>query len=123
MISQRKKLLSISLFLLALIFLFTILHMERINVWLGYLMYILRPVLIGLAIAYLCNPIFRMFERKLFFSVHPDKLRRVLSLIATYLILLLVFVALIMLIVPFLIRCGHCTTVLFRRQVFLIKAK
>ncbi len=104
MVKQRKNLLFISLFLLALLLLFMILHMERINLWLNYAMFVLRPVLIGLVIAYLCNPLFRTFERKIFFSVHPHKLRRILSLIATYLIMLLILAALVMLIVPQLIE-------------------
>ncbi|MBQ8310080.1 MAG: AI-2E family transporter [Clostridia bacterium] len=92
----------VALMLLALA-VFSILHLDRINYWLGYVAYLLRPVLIGLCIAYLCNPIFRMFEHKLLFNVHPDGLRRVLSLICTYIMLFLIFFALIMLIVPQLI--------------------
>ena len=104
MLLQRKKIfLSISGCLLALMLLFAVLHLEKISIWVDYAMFILRPVLIGLAIAYICNPIFRAFERKLFFGVRPHKLRRVLSLIVTYLILVLVLAALIMLIVPQLI--------------------
>ena len=104
MISQKKKLLSLSLILLLVMVLFAVLHMERINTFLSYAMYVLRPVIIGLVLAFLCNPIFRLFERKLFFNVHPHKLRRILSLIATYLILLLVILTLLMLIVPQLIK-------------------
>ena len=101
---QRKKFtLSISVFLLSLMFLFMILNIDRINAWLNYVLFILRPLLIGLGLAYVCNPIFRTFERKLFFGVHPHKLRRILSLVATYMILLLIFIALIILIVPQLI--------------------
>ena len=104
MIMQRKKLfLSASLFFLSLMLLFAVLHAEKINAWLDYVLFILRPVLIGLVLAYICNPIFRLFERKLFFGVHPHKLRRILSLVVTYLILLLILTTLVMLIVPQLI--------------------
>ena len=51
----------------AILFLFivTTANIEIINSWLSSLMKILRPVLIGLVIAYLCNPFFRFFEKKL----------------------------------------------------------
>ena len=100
MIAQKKRLLFVSLFFLSLMVLFVILNLDRFNSWLNLIGYVLRPVTIGLVLAFLCNPIFRTFERKIFFSVRPQKLRRVLSLIVTYLILFLIFIALILLIVP-----------------------
>ncbi len=104
MIAQKKKFFFISVFLLAVMLLFVILNLGRFNALLNYLGYVLRPVIIGLVLAFLCNPIFRMFERKIFFNVHPQRLRRVLSLIATYVIVFLIFFTLIMLIVPQLIE-------------------
>lgn len=61
---------------------------------------ILRPVIIGAVIAYLCNPIFRMFERLVFSGIRSFSARRTLSLICTYIVLILVFVILLMLIIP-----------------------
>jgi len=84
--------------------LFLILNIDRFNSWLNLVGYVLRPVIIGLVLAFLCNPIFRAFERKIFFNVRPQKLRRVLSLVVTYLILFLILFTLIMLIVPQLIE-------------------
>ncbi len=89
--------------LIGAMLLFLILHLDRINEWLGYVMFVLRPVLIGLVLAYLCNPIFRLFERKLFSSLRPYRFRRFLSLLFTYIVLFLIFFALIMLIVPQLV--------------------
>lgn len=104
MIAQKKRLLFISLFLLAVIVLFVILNVDRFSTWLDMVGYVLRPVIIGLVLAFLCNPIFRIFERRVFFSVRPQRLRRVLALVVTYIILFLVFFTLIMLIVPQLIE-------------------
>lgn len=78
-------------------------NLKAVNLWLSGLLTILRPVLIGLVIAYLCNPFFRFFERKLLFHVRPPKLRRVLSLLLTYLLLLLIIAGLLLLLIPQLI--------------------
>ncbi|MBQ9773683.1 MAG: AI-2E family transporter [Clostridia bacterium] len=102
--TQKKRFTALSLFFLAMLMLFAILHRERLNVWLGSALFVLRPVLIGLVLAYLCNPIFRTFERKVFASVRPLGFRRVLSLILTYAVLFLIFFTLLMLIVPQLIN-------------------
>ena len=66
-------------------------------------MIVLRPVVIGLCLAYLANPFFRLFERKLFYKLRPVGLRRTLSLLCTYLTLTLILVVLVLLIVPQLI--------------------
>lgn len=86
-----------------LLLLLLILNLDGINAWLGRLFLILRPVIFGLAFAYLCNSLFRLFEMKLFFRVRPLGLRRTLSLILTYLTVILLFVLLALLIFPQLI--------------------
>ncbi len=63
-----------------------------------------RPILVGLALAYLCNPIFRFLERKVLFRVRPAGFRRVLSLLLTYLLVLALIAFLILLILPQLIN-------------------
>lgn len=50
---------------------------------------VLMPVLYGLLIAYLCNSVFRLFFNMLFSKMKPVKLRKILSLIVTYLLVLL----------------------------------
>ncbi|MBQ9806835.1 MAG: AI-2E family transporter [Clostridia bacterium] len=75
----------------------------RIKAWFLGLLLILRPILIGLAVAYLLNPIFRFFERKLFKHLRPFGLRRALSLFCSILFLFLVVALLLWLIVPQLI--------------------
>ncbi len=67
------------------------------------LLLLLRPVLIGLATAYLCNPIFCFFERRLLARMRPAPLRRGISLLLTYLTVLLLFVLLVLIVLPQLI--------------------
>ena len=75
-------------------------NLTGINQWLGGVLLLLRPILIGLALAYICNPFFRFFERKLLYKLHPPTLRRVLSLILTYLTFLLIIALVLLLILP-----------------------
>ncbi len=100
---QKKRAILIAALALVLLFVFITLQSARINEWLNYILRVLRPVLIGLVVAYLCNPIFRLFERRLFGGMRPYGLRRAISLLFTYIVLFLIFAALIMLIVPQLI--------------------
>ncbi len=78
-------------------------NIGTLNNWLSRLLRLFRPVLIGLVLAYLCNPFFRFYERKLVYKVRPAGLRRTISLIFTYLTLAMIFVALLLLIVPQLV--------------------
>ncbi len=73
---------------------------EKINLWLSGVFRIFRPIVIGLVAAYLCNPFFRFFERKIFFRLRPPKLRRAISLICAFLMLLLMVALLLLLILP-----------------------
>lgn len=80
-----------------------IINSGAINKWLASVIRLFRPILIGLALAYLLNPVFRVLERRLLRNVHPLGLRRALALIFSYLFLLLLFALLIVLIVPQLV--------------------
>ena len=62
-----------------------------------------RPVIMGLVFAYICNPVFRLFERKLFCRLRPASLRRALSLLSSYLMFVLAIVLVLLLILPQLI--------------------
>ena len=80
-----------------------IVNTEELNVWLGRVLTVFRPLLIGLVLAYLLNPFFRFFENKVFEKISPFRVRRTISLIFTYLLLFLIFALLLLLIVPQLI--------------------
>ena len=75
-------------------------NLAGINQWLNGVLRLLRPIFIGLALAYLCNPFFRFFERKLLYKLHPPTLRRTISLILAYLTLLLIIALVLLLILP-----------------------
>ncbi len=101
---QKKYLTFAAVYSAILLLLLLIVNLDGINAWLGRLFLILRPVIFGLGFAYLCNPLFRLYETKLFFRVRPLGLRRTLSLILTYLTVILIFVLLALLIFPQLIE-------------------
>ncbi len=90
----------VALFILALLFFVNIGEMSE---WFSAVMFVLRPVIIGLVIAYLCNPLFRVLERKVFFKIKQVGLRRAISLLLTYLIAFALIALLFVLIIPQLI--------------------
>ena len=88
----------------ALLLILLIANLAVINHWLGVLLRVLAPVLTGLVIAYLANPFFRFFERRVFLHFTRPKLRRILSLLLTSLLLLAIIAGLILLILPQLLE-------------------
>ena len=99
----KKPILFALVYLALILALVWIINIQAINAWLKSVVDLLSPVLIGLVLAYLCNPIFRLFEQKLLSRLRPQSLRRVFSLILTYLVALLIAALIIMLIVPQLV--------------------
>ena len=97
---QKKLLISVAVYLSVFLFLIWIINIDAFNAWFSTLMAVLRPVLIGLVVAYLCNPIFNLFERKLYYRIALPGFRRWLSLFSAYIILLLIIVFLLLLILP-----------------------
>lgn len=78
-------------------------NMDALGTWFEGVMRMLRPLLIGLAVAYMCNPFFRFYERRLFSGIRPIPLRRGCALFCTYLTLFSIIAILLMLIFPQLI--------------------
>ena len=105
MTAQKKKFWTISgiIYATLLLLLVLIVNLSAVNEWLGKLLWLLRPVTIGLIIAYLLNPFFRLFEKKIFKKISPFALRRGISLFFSYTVLFLILFLLIILIVPQLI--------------------
>ncbi len=103
MTRKRSKATLLYILLAALAIILIIVKRESFSSFIALTSHILRPVLIGLVLAYLCNPIFRLFERKLLARIHSFSFRRTLSLIGTYIVLALIFIVLLMLIIPQLI--------------------
>mgnify|MGYP004678417385 CR=1 FL=1 len=54
-------------------------NLNAINTFLAKVLDVLSPVLLGLCIAYLINPLFRALERRALYRVRPASLRRALA--------------------------------------------
>lgn len=98
--SRRKTVLGIAVYAVLLLALIWISNFGKINSWIRDVLRLFRPILWGLALAYLLNPFFRLYERRLFYRMHPKGLRRALSLLLTYVTLLLIIALLFALILP-----------------------
>ena len=97
---KQIKLIALYAVLAALAIVFVIIKRDSFSSFVEQVSRILRPVIIGAVIAYLSNPIFRMFEKHVFSWVRSFTPRRVLALIGTYIVLALIIVILLMLIIP-----------------------
>ena len=87
--------------------LFVIIKRESFSSFISQIFRILRPVIIGAVIAYLSNPIFRMFEKYAFSGIRSFSVRRAISLLGTYLVLVLIVVVLMLLIIPQLLSSAQ----------------
>ena len=97
---KKKWLIGIAIYTALLLVILLISKIEPLTAWFHAFFALVRPIVIGLVIAYLANPFFRLFERKLFSRIRPKYLRRILSLLCTYLVFLLILALLVILIVP-----------------------
>ncbi len=87
---------------LAMLFL-VIINSETISSWLGAVFSVLMPLIMGCAIAYLCNPIMKMFENRVYFKLKSQHIKRTLSLISTYLLIALGLTIVLLIVIPQLI--------------------
>ncbi len=101
---KSRVLLTVLVYAVVFVLLLFVSNISAFSAFFGKLLLLLRPILIGLVLAYLLNPFFRFFERKLFYKIHPHALRRGISLFFTYLTLVLIFALLLVLIVPQLVE-------------------
>lgn len=97
---RRHIIIGVTIYAVLILGLLFIARFDRINSWFASVLMLFRPILWGLALAYLLNPFFRFYERHLFCRLNPKGLRRGLSLFFTYLTLLLMIALLIALILP-----------------------
>ena len=88
----------------AIVFFLFLLNFEMIQGFLGNLVGILTPFIVGFAIAYLLNPTLNFFEDTIFCFVGSKtrgaKLRRVLAIITTMLSAIIVLTTLVSIIIP-----------------------
>lgn len=108
-IDKNKKYFTISLYAAAVIAIATLVVLIGVNfstvknIWNNFTV-VLSPVVIGLIIAYICNPIVRFYERKLLkFKTDKkfySKLKRVLAIALAYISVLLVISLMLFLTLP-----------------------
>ena len=54
-------------------------NLTAINQWIAGLLAVLNPLLVGLVLAYLANPFFRFFERRVLIRIRAPRARRALA--------------------------------------------
>lgn len=91
---------SIGVYSVIALLLAIIINNKEISVWISSTLNVLSPVIIGFAIAYLCTPIINLFDEKVYKHVRIPKLRRVLSVVCTYLTLVLAITVILLIIIP-----------------------
>ncbi len=101
---QHRFLIGAAIYVSFLLAVFLIANTDAINAWIIDVLMLFRPVIIGLVLAYLCNPFFRFFERKAFCKLRPAGLRRGISLLCAFLALILIIALVLLLILPSLIE-------------------
>ena len=92
---------------LVILFVFCLFNIGTIWTYVKKLLTICNPLIYGFVIAFIFNPLMRFFENKCFGFVEKKKsnkkLRRILSLIATYIVFAILLTFVILIIVPHLI--------------------
>ena len=86
------------------IFLYAIVNIESIKAFINHLMLIFGPIIYGFCLAYLCNPIMKVFDNYVFKKIKFPGLRRALSLTMTVLVVLAGIAVILYLLIPEIIR-------------------
>ena len=103
--SKRSTLILVSVAVyavLALLFII-IINSSTISKWLSDTLSVLAPLIVGAAMAYLCNPLLVMFERRVFKKMRSRGGKRAISMVCTYLVLFIVLAAILGIVIPQLI--------------------
>ena len=79
----------------ALLLIILVVNFDSIGATLGSIFSVITPVFYGAVIAYLCNPVFVFFHKKVFKKIKSIRWRKALSLFLTYLIVLIVIFTLL----------------------------
>ena len=97
---RSKALIGIIIYAVLFLGLLLVINRTKLGTWMDSVLLLFRPILIGFALAYLLNPFFRFYERKLLYRMHPMGLRRGVALFLTYLTLFAIIGLLLLLILP-----------------------
>ena len=99
---EKKKKLYVVSISCAIIFvvLYLITNISAITEFFSGILSVLSPIIVGAAIAYMLNPLLKLFEYKLLKKIEKKSLRRGLSLLLTYVTAILFLVAFFWLMIP-----------------------
>ena len=100
---KSNRLLLASVIAIIAISCYIIVNVEKFTEFLAYVGEIISPIIIGVIIAYLCNPVLKFYEYRLFRKMKNTGARRGLSLLMTFLTAIAVVVAIGFMIIPELI--------------------
>lgn len=103
---NAKKGLMITTFICAIIFvvLYALVNIGAVSAVFSSVLSVFSPILIGFAIAYILNPLLRLFEFKIFKKIKKKSVIRGLSILCTYVAALLIVIAFFWLIIPALVE-------------------
>lgn len=102
--SERRARIVVAIYGIILIALCILINLTALNVFMTRIMDLLRPILWGLVLSYLVNPLFRFYERTAFSKLRHAGLRRSLALILSYLSLFFMVALVFALLMPQLIQ-------------------
>lgn len=84
-------------------FLYAVVNISSLSAFFSAILSVLAPIIIGGALAYILNPILRLFELKIFKKIKNKRVLRSLSMVMTYVVFFLLVTALMLLLLPQLI--------------------
>ncbi len=101
-VEEKRKVIILTLLCCAVVFvaLFAIVNFGAVASIFSLLLSLFSPVLIGFAIAYILNPILRLFEFKVYKKIPKKSVNRALSIVSTYVVAILFIVMLLFLLIP-----------------------
>ncbi len=94
---------SIAVYAVLVLLFIIIVNNEVISAWLKDTLAVLAPLIVGAVIAYLCNPLLKLFERRMFKKMKSHGARRALSMVLTYLVVLLALALILLIVIPQLV--------------------
>lgn len=91
---------SVAVYAVLMLLFIIIVNNAVISAWLKDTLSVLAPIIVGGVIAYLCNPLLTLFERRVFKKMKSHGARRALSMVMTYLVVLLTLSFILLIVIP-----------------------
>ena len=105
---RKKKILTISVFVYAIVFLFIIFMMNfekfsGFTRWVNEKLDVFTPIILGAIFAYICTPLVKFFQKTFLKKISNNRVKRNLSVILAYVLLLGLIIVFVFMIFPQLI--------------------